>query len=113
MTDVQLANTLDAELIAAEARRAEHSVHPDAMDLVFQGRSWFNRGLIPDYMTQAHRFFEQALALDPGNLAIVGNASIFLTGLGRFEEAIALDEYRTSRDPARPTNFGSLSNNHY
>jgi len=73
----RLANTLDAELIAAEARRAEHSVHPDAMDLVFQGRSCFNRGLIPDYMTQARRFFEQALALDPENIeAMVGLARV-------------------------------------
>jgi TolB-like protein/class 3 adenylate cyclase/Tfp pilus assembly protein PilF len=73
----RLANALDAELIAAEARRAEHSVHPDAMDLVFQGRSCFNRGLIPDYMTQARRFFEQALALDPENIeAMVGLARV-------------------------------------
>jgi TolB-like protein/class 3 adenylate cyclase len=73
----RLANTLDAELIAAEARRAEHSVHPDAMDLVFQGRSCFNRGLIPDYMTQARRFFERALALDPENIeAMVGLARV-------------------------------------
>ena len=33
----RLANALDAELIAAEARRAERSPHPDAMDLVFPG----------------------------------------------------------------------------
>jgi TolB-like protein/class 3 adenylate cyclase len=73
----RLANTLDAELITAEARRAEHSVHPDAMELVFQGRSCFNRGLIPDYMTQARRFFEQALALDPENIeAMVGLARV-------------------------------------
>jgi len=73
----RLANALDAELIAAEARRAEHSVRPDAMDLVFQGRSWFNRGLIPDYMTQARRFFDQALALDPENIeAMVGLARV-------------------------------------
>ena len=73
----RLANALDAQLIAAEARRAEHSVHPDAMDLVFQGRGCFNRGLIPDYMTQARRFFEQALALDPENIeAMVGLARV-------------------------------------
>jgi TolB-like protein/class 3 adenylate cyclase/Tfp pilus assembly protein PilF len=73
----RLANALDAELSAAEARRAEHSVHPDAMDLVFQGRSWFNRGLIPDYMAQARRFFEQALTLDPENIeAMVGLARV-------------------------------------
>ena len=40
----RLANTLDAELIAAEARRAERSPHPDAMDLVFQGRVGSTRG---------------------------------------------------------------------
>ncbi|WP_439408207.1 hypothetical protein ACNJX9_06670 [Bradyrhizobium sp. DASA03076] len=34
----RLANALDAELIAAEALRAEHSVNPDVMDLYFQGK---------------------------------------------------------------------------
>ena len=59
----RLANALDAELIAAEARRAERSLHPDAMDLVFQGRGWLNKGLTPDYMAQARSFFEKAIAL--------------------------------------------------
>ena len=42
MSDMQdeivsrLANTLNAELINAEARRAERSPHPDAMDLYFR-----------------------------------------------------------------------------
>src|SRR4030088_556358 len=40
----RLANTLNAELIAAEARRAERSPHPDAMDLYFEGWAWLNRG---------------------------------------------------------------------
>jgi hypothetical protein len=31
----RLANTLNTELIEAEARRAERSPHPDAMDLYF------------------------------------------------------------------------------
>jgi len=73
----RLANALDAELIAAEARRAEHSVHPDAMGLVFQGRSCFNKGLIPEYMTQARCFFEEALTLDPENIeAMLGLARV-------------------------------------
>src|SRR5262245_30797224 len=73
----RLANTLNAELIAAEARRAERSPHPDAMDLVFQGRSWCNKGLTPDNMAQARSFFEKALALDPGNVeAMVGLARV-------------------------------------
>jgi TolB-like protein/Flp pilus assembly protein TadD len=69
----RLANALDAQLTAAEARRAERSLHPDAMDLVFQGRACFNKGLIPDYIVQARRFFEKAIALDPENVeALVG-----------------------------------------
>jgi TolB-like protein/class 3 adenylate cyclase len=39
----RLANTLDAQLVAAEARRAEHSLHPDAMDLYFQGTACYIR----------------------------------------------------------------------
>ena len=73
----RLANSLDAELVAAEARRAQRSPHPDAMDLVFQGRSWFNKGLTPDYMARARSFFEKAMALDPENIeAMVGSARV-------------------------------------
>jgi TolB-like protein len=64
----RLANSLDTELVAAEARRAERSTHPDAMDLVFQGTSWFNKGLTPDHLAQARSFFEKAIALDPENV---------------------------------------------
>src|SRR5262249_5974212 len=79
----RLANALDAQLIAAEARRAERSLHPDAMDLVFQGRAWFNNGMIPDYMAQARRFFERAITLDPENVeAMVGLARVdVITGV--------------------------------
>ena len=73
----RLANALDAELIAAEARRAERSPHPDAMDLVFQGSSWQNKGLTPDCLAQARSFFERAIALDPKNVeAMVGLARV-------------------------------------
>ncbi len=76
----RLANTLGAELIAAEARRAEHSLRPDVMDLVFQGRAWWNKGWTPDYMARARRFFEQAIALDAGNVeAIAGLAAVDVT----------------------------------
>ena len=40
----RLANALDAELVAAEARRAERAPNPDAMDLYFQGMAWSNKG---------------------------------------------------------------------
>jgi tetratricopeptide (TPR) repeat protein len=73
----RLANALDAELITAEARRAEHSVHPDVMDLVFQGRSWLNKGLTLDCLARAGSFFEKAMTLDSGNVeAMVGLARV-------------------------------------
>src|SRR5215469_11836315 len=71
----RLANTLNAQLIAVEARRAERSPHPDATDLYFQGAAWLNRGRTPEYMAQAHGFFERALALEPENVeALLGTA---------------------------------------
>jgi TolB-like protein len=73
----RLANTLNAQLIAAEARRAERSLHPDALDLYFQGRARWNKGWTPSHMTQARGFFERALALDPENVdALVGIAAV-------------------------------------
>jgi TolB-like protein/Flp pilus assembly protein TadD len=73
----RLANTLDAQLIAAEARRAESLLHPNSMDLFFQGRACWNKGLTPEYMSQARDFFERALTLDPGNIeALVGTAQV-------------------------------------
>jgi tetratricopeptide (TPR) repeat protein len=45
------------------------------MDLYFRGRAWRNKGLVPEYITQARHFFERALTLDPGNIdALVGLA---------------------------------------
>jgi TolB-like protein len=64
----RLANTLNAELIAAEARRAERSPRPDAMDLYFQGRALQNRGVTRALLAQARDFFARSLALDPGNI---------------------------------------------
>src|SRR5215470_15895274 len=107
----RLANTLDAELIAAEARRAERSLHPDAMDLVFQGRSWFNKGLTPDHMARARSFFEKAMALDPGNIeAMVGLGLVdATTGV-----AFLTDDYsaRFTSAEATLTKALSLAPNH-
>jgi TolB-like protein/cytochrome c-type biogenesis protein CcmH/NrfG len=73
----RLANTLNAQLIEAEARRAERSPNPDAMDLVFQGRALFNRGWTPEYLARARSLFERAIALDPENIeAMVGLALV-------------------------------------
>jgi tetratricopeptide (TPR) repeat protein len=71
----RLAGALNAELIAAEARRAEQAPSPDSMDLYFQGMAWVNKGVTPDNVAQARSFFDRALAADPNNIdALVGSA---------------------------------------
>jgi TolB-like protein len=75
----RLANTLNAQLIAVEARRAERSPNPDATDLCFQGAAWLNMGRTPEHMAQARGFYERALALEPANVeALVGTARVNL-----------------------------------
>jgi TolB-like protein/Tfp pilus assembly protein PilF len=64
----RLANTLNAELIKAEARRAERALRPDAMDLYFQGKAFLNKGVTPTFLARAKEFFERAVALDPDNI---------------------------------------------
>jgi TolB-like protein len=76
----RLANALNVQLIAAEARRAERSLHPGSLDLFFQGQAWWNKGPTPECMVQARRFFERAIALDAGNIeAMVGLALVDAT----------------------------------
>jgi TolB-like protein len=71
----RLAGALNAQLVAAEARRAEQAPTPDSMDLYFQGLAWFNKGRTPDNVAQAHRFFDRALSVDPANVdALIGSA---------------------------------------
>ena len=72
---VRVASQLGTQFIAAEARRAEMTPHPDSMELYFQGMACVNRGFTPEHAARARGFFERALALDPQNvdaLAIKG-----------------------------------------
>ena len=88
----RLANALNAQLIMAEARRAERAPNPDSMDLYFRGMSAYNKGLTPDNLSEARKLFERALALDPGNVdAIVGAAlaSIVLVGMHMSDDRAA------------------------
>lgn len=96
----RLANALDTQLITAEARRAERSLNPDAMDLHFQGRAWLNKGQTPESMERARTFFQRALTLDPGSVepmlglatvdATVGAADMADDRLARFATAEAV-----------------------
>src|SRR5262249_48584336 len=73
----RLANTLGDQLIVAEARRAERSLHPDATDLEFLGSASFSKGQTLENLTEARGFFERALALEPNHIrALVGTALV-------------------------------------
>jgi TolB-like protein len=71
----RLASALNAQLVAAEARRAEQTPTPDSMDLYFQGQAWLNKGRTPDNVARAQSFFDRALSADPNNVdALIGSA---------------------------------------
>ena len=73
----RLAGALNAELVVAEARRAEQAPNPNSMDLYFQGLAWFNRGMSPDNLAQARSFFDRALSADSDNVdALIGSARV-------------------------------------
>ena len=73
----RLAGALNAQLIAAEARRAEKAPTPDSMDYYFQGLAWFNRGATPGNLAQARSFFDRALSADPHNIeALIRSARL-------------------------------------
>jgi TolB-like protein/class 3 adenylate cyclase len=86
----RLANAVSSQLYVAEARRAERTLNPDAMDLCFQGFAWFNKGLRPEYLARAREFFERALALDPVN-------DSGLVGVAIVDLSIALNLYPDDR----------------
>jgi TolB-like protein/class 3 adenylate cyclase len=73
----RLANALQVQLVAAEARRAERVPTPDSMDLYFQGMSWIYKGASADTVAKAAALFQKALDLDPTNVdALTGLATV-------------------------------------
>jgi len=76
----RLSNTLDAQLIEAEARQSERSLLPNSMDLYFQGMAWLNKGGTIKHVASGRGFLERALDLDPDNVeALIGMS---LVGIG-------------------------------
>jgi TolB-like protein/cytochrome c-type biogenesis protein CcmH/NrfG len=86
----RLANQLQAELIEAEARRAEQAPNPVSMDLYFQGQAIFYRSFSPDMLAKARGFFASAIELDSRNVEA-------LVSLGFVDQAVA--SFHMSDDP--------------
>jgi tetratricopeptide (TPR) repeat protein len=67
--------TLAAILVADFLRHWRFPDIPRAMDHYFQGLAWLNKGVTPDHVAQARRFFDRALTADPDNIeALIGSA---------------------------------------
>jgi tetratricopeptide (TPR) repeat protein len=59
-------------------------------------------------LAPAAQLHERALAIEPSNLVVLGNASIFLRQLGRMDEAIAVSEYMLGLDPVNASSMANL-----
>jgi len=59
-------------------------------------------------LASAARHLERALALDPTNTDIIGNAGSLLFFLGRLKQSIALNEYANARDPVNSIGLANL-----
>ena len=64
----RLASQLGAQLVEAEARRAERSPDPDSVDLYFRAKALINRGSTTEYLKPAEALLQRALQLDPNNV---------------------------------------------
>jgi TolB-like protein/Flp pilus assembly protein TadD len=64
----RLAGQLGAQLVEAEARRAERSPDPDSIDLYFRAKALINRGSTTEYLKPAEALLQRALQLDPNNV---------------------------------------------
>ncbi len=93
----RLARSLDLELTNIESERGqrERPTDPDAVDLTFRGWAALNTPETRESLEEAIRFFERALAIDPGHVdALVGlGNALALNALGRYsnDAALALD----------------------
>jgi TolB-like protein len=64
----RLASQLGAQLVEAEARRAERSPDPDSIDLYFRAKALINRGSTAEYLKPAEALLQRALQLDLNNV---------------------------------------------
>ena len=87
----RLASTLNVELIAAEARRAERNPNPDLMDLQLRALACLYKGHSLENRARTRDLCARALELDPNNIeALVTSASADVTEAMQVAEPIPL-----------------------
>jgi len=65
-----------------------------------------------DELAAAARYYERAMELEPTNLAIIRNSAALVMRLGRLNEAVALGEFATARDPVNPVAHLNMSSSY-
>lgn len=81
--------------------------HPDHA-LANSLRGWIAMSLDNDWPAAA-KHFRRSLETAPTDTRMLSNAGTLLHALGRFDKAIAVNEYVSARDPLSPTVWGNLS----
>jgi len=100
-------------LSQAEARKKSRQAIERALEIdphsarAMKGLAWRLFRYDGNLQDAAH-YFEKALLQDPTNTEFIGDISIFLSSLGRLEEAIRFGEYQVSRDPANAVAHNNL-----
>ncbi|MBT6210850.1 MAG: tetratricopeptide repeat protein [Woeseia sp.] len=100
-------------LSQAEARKKSKQANERALEIdphsagAMKGLAWRLFQYDGNLQDAAH-YFEKALLQDPTNTVFIGDISIFLSSLGRLEDAIRFGEYQVSRDPASAVAHNNL-----
>jgi len=63
----RIAASLNVQLMRAEGRRAEKSLHPDALDLRLRATSLFFGSIAPEHTLATRRLLQQSVRLDPSS----------------------------------------------
>ncbi len=106
MVSLQISDVEEARKLSADAARKALAIAPDSADCNDQ-MGWIVQRDEGD-LVKAAAYFQRALNLEPTNNAVIGNTALFLSTLGREDQATALTEYQVSRDPANSVAYNNL-----
>jgi len=97
----------EAYRLAREYVARELAIDPDYA-LAHDNLGWLAMAYDLD-MAAAVGHFQRAMALEPGNIDVIGHAGVLVYALGRLEQSIAILEYNIARDPVSLSNISNLA----